>query len=147
MCYLTILSTDSAVDLRQFNSRDLVFDKTLPGIPEERLLKYEHRWFVGSAHGCSCGFRHLMFQNFTHLGFSAPESWFPEEADDIEATLKLARVLRGLVEAGSRVDGIDAWQHEPSALPKLSGQVTVRFSEVSDAAFRLIENAHHEFAH
>jgi hypothetical protein len=142
---MTIISTTSDIDLTQFNSSDVVFDKEMPGIPEEQLLKYHHKWYVGSSHGCSCGFRHLMTANFSDLGFSDPEEWFHENLEDIEATIKLVRIFKKVIESGSKLECIDSWTHDPSDPPNLSGNVIVNFTEVSETAFRLIENYHHEF--
>lgn len=147
MCYMTIISTTSAIDLTQFNTTDVVFDKEMPGIPEEQLLKYPHKWYIGSYQGCSCGFRHLMTENFSDLVFSEPEEWFEEEPEDIEATLKLVRIFKIIIKSGSKLECINAWARDPSEPPNLKGNVVVNFSEVTETSFRLIENYHHEFIH
>ncbi len=144
MCYMTIISTTSDLDLSKFNSNDLVFDKEMPGVPEEDLLKYPYRWFVGSAQGCSCGFRHLMSQNFKDLGFAEPQDWFHEEPEDIEATLKLVSCFNKIASGGSGLECIDAWVSDDTKGRGLSGNVVVSLSEITQASFRLIENYHHE---
>jgi hypothetical protein len=83
MCYQLVLSTDSPEDLsRHDDDARVTFTRELPGVPEEALLAYPHRWFVGSRHGCSCGFRHLHVSS-VELGFGEPVDWYPEELDDV----------------------------------------------------------------
>lgn len=144
MCYITILSTTSNIELTKYNSDDLVFSKEMPGIPEEKLLKYPYTWYVGSSQGCSCGFRHLMVCNFEDLGFAEPVDWFPEEPEDISATLKLVRVFKEIISDNSKLECIDAWSNELDELPVLSGSIVVSLSRISEPAFRLIENYQHE---
>jgi hypothetical protein len=142
---MTIISTTSNLDLREFNSIDVVFDKEMPGIAEEQLLKYDRKWYIGSYQGCSCGFRHIMSENFPDLGFSDPEEWFSEEPEDILATIKLVRIFKKIISTGAKLECIDAWAHDSADAPSLSGSVVVNFQEVSETSFRLIENYHHEF--
>lgn len=138
MCYMLLLSTDSPEDLSAYNDSLIAFARELPGIPEESLLTHQARWFVGSAHGCSCGFRHLTVQS-VELGFGEPVGWFPEESADIEATFKFIAIVRRLVEQGAQVECIDAWAHDdtPAAL---AGTVRVDLSVVTDRQFRFFEN-------
>ncbi len=145
MCYMTIVSTTSNLDLTEFNTGDVVFDREMPGIPEEKLLKYDNKWYLGSSQGCSCGFRHLMSENFKDLGFAKPEDWFPENQEDIDATLKVIEVFKRILSSGSNLECIDAWASDDSLEPNLSGQVKVNLSKIPDAAFRFIENYQHEF--
>lgn len=145
MCYMTVLSTTTDRDLTDFDTAGVTFSRELPGLPAERFLAYPHRWYVGSAHGCSCGFRHLMAENFAALGFAAPVDWFEEDPADIAATLELVRALRCIVADGARVDCVDAWEGDQRDKSRLAGTVVVDFAEVADEAFRLIENYHHEF--
>ena len=91
---MTIVSTTSDLNLTKFNTDDVVFDRAMPGVPEEQLLKYKNKWYLGSSQGCSCGFRHLMTSNFEDLGFAEPEDRFPEDQDDIEATLKVVNIFK-----------------------------------------------------
>ena len=134
MCYVVVLSTDSPVDLSGGNDRLIAFSRELPDGVDATGLAYPNRWFVGSAHGCSCGFRHLHVSSLD-LGFAEPVNWFPEEPDDLEATRKFAATVRRLVEQGARVDCIDAWEHDaPSAT------VDVDLAQVSDAQFRFFES-------
>lgn len=145
MCYMTIISTSSDIDLSEFNSGDVVFSKKMPGIPEEELLTYQSKWYVGSSLGCSCGFRHLMAENFNDLGFAAPVDWFEEDSGDIVATLKLVKVFKKLVSNGSALECIDAWTNSGYCKPELSGSVVINLAQMPESDFRLIENFHHEF--
>lgn len=145
MCNLIVLSTTSDRDLTECNTGDLVFDRHLPGMQEEQHLQYKNRWYVGSSQGCSCGFRHLLSENFPSLGFDVPQDWFTESQEDIEATLKWIKVVRAIVASGDRVDCIDIWEHSEEIPAELAGRVDVAFSSVPDEAFRFVENYHHEF--
>lgn len=138
MCYMLLLSTDSEVDLSESNTELLCFRKELPGLPEESLLEYPNKWFVGSAQGCSCGFRHLGSESI-ELGFGIPEDWFPENADDIEATHQFIRVVRSLRASGNGVECIDAWCDDSHPV-SLNGAVQVNLDEIPDVAFRFYEN-------
>lgn len=138
MCYMLLLGTDSPTDLSLRNTELLIFSKELPGLPEEQCLELSQKWFVGSAHGCSCGFRHLHVSGVS-LGFGGPEDWFPEESADIEATRQFIGVVRSLVSAGYQVECVDAWAND-QALASLTGTVDVDLEAVSDDAFRFFEN-------
>ena len=72
MCYMILLSTDSEADLSLYNDKLIEFTSELPGLAEEALLNHPKKWFVGSQHGCSCGFRHL-YVTSVELGFGVPE--------------------------------------------------------------------------
>ena len=137
MCYMVVLSTDSPVDLSAENDRLIVFSRELPSGVDADQLAYPNRWFVGSAHGCSCGFRHLYVSSI-ELGLAEPVDWFPEEPDDVEATRTFVATVRRLVEQGARVDCVDAWEHGDSRA--LSGIVDIDLAQVSDAQFRFFEN-------
>jgi hypothetical protein len=82
---MVTLSTDSPVDLSPYGDRLIGFSRELPSQVKTDRLANEHKWFVRSAHGCSCGFRHLHVSS-VELGFAEPVDWFPEAADDIEPT-------------------------------------------------------------
>jgi hypothetical protein len=144
MCYMLLASTDSATDLTIYNDALVTFSRSLPGLPEEEMLENQYPWFVGSRHGCSCGFRHL-YVGSVELGFAEPVSWYPEVAEDLAATLRFIAIVRKLVATGARVDCIDAWDHrdEPA---NLSGTVRVHLAEMSDRAFRFYENHRFEFS-
>ncbi len=144
MCYMTIISTTSDIDLDKYNSDDVAFNKEMPGLPVEKLLKYPYKWYVESSHGCSCGFRHLMAGNFQELGFAEPEDWFPEEPEDIKATLKLVRVFKEIISNGSKLECIDAWDGDRNEPATLSGNIVVSLTQIPETAFRLIENYQHE---
>lgn len=145
MCYMTILSTTSELDLTLFNSHDVVFSKKLPGIAEEALLKYPNRWYLGSYQGCSCGFRHLMSCNYQDLGFHEPEDWFAEATEDIEATIKLVRIFKKIISDGSQLECIDTWRDGKQEAPPLAYYLDVDLGKLPEAAFRFIENSQHEF--
>ncbi|NND66141.1 MAG: hypothetical protein HKN19_01020 [Halioglobus sp.] len=145
MCYLTVLSTTTDQDLTAFNAEGVCFSRDLPGIPQEQFLRYPQQWYVGSAHGCSCGFRHLMACNFSDLGFAEPVDWFEEDSEDIAATLSLVKALRQIAATGARLDCVDAWEGDSQDDAVLAGEVVVDFARISDPAFRLIEGYHLEF--
>ena len=137
MCYMVYLSTDSAGDLTLRNSDRVRFEKPSADIqaPPPPVLKHEHRWFVGSRSGCSCGFRHLPDQS-VGLGFDQPEDWFPEDREDIEATLRLYEILKDLVLRGHQVDLIDCWSGDDGREPV---PLVVSLSEVPAERYRLFE--------
>ena len=139
MCYLTLLSTSDDRDLSLSNTPLLRFDRALPGVPEERYLRFEHRWHVRSASGCSCQLRHLMSPT-EDFGFAEPADWYPEEASDVEATRHFARVARQLLRDGAHVDCIDAWAHGNPAAALLAGDIDVDLSQVDDRSFRFFES-------
>lgn len=134
---MLIVSTDSRADLAVHNDDLVEFSPELPGLPEESLLEHPNRWFVGSRHGCSCGFRHLYSVD---LGFGEPVDWYSEEAEDVTATLRFVTIVRGLVEQGAHLDCIDAWDHREEERATLAGIVQVPLSSLGDRAFRFFEN-------
>lgn len=139
MCYVVLLSTTSGADLGRYDSELLHFERELPEAQVVAALKYPNRWFVGSKSGCSCTFRHL---HATELGFGPPVDWYPEEDDEVAGTLEFVAVVRHLVEAGERVDCIDAWSGEAAADPAV---LEVDLGEVADAEFRFFEDRHFDF--
>jgi hypothetical protein len=138
MCYMVLLSTDSPKDLTECNDSLISFSRELPPLAEALQLSYPNKWFVGSRHNCSCGFRHLYIGS-VELGFGQPEEWFPEETEDIEATVCFVNVIRNLLADGASVDCIDAWGHE-SSHANLSGTVAVDLSGMGVLEFRFFEN-------
>lgn len=138
MCYMILLSTDSDKDLSAENDDLVLLCRELPGLPEEDLLEYEYRWFVGSRNGCSCGFRHLSVES-VGLGFGEAVEWYPEESEDLQATRKFISLVRGLAEQGARVDCIDAWHHSLQQA-KLAGTIQVELSLLNDLDFRFYES-------
>jgi hypothetical protein len=139
MCYMTFLSTNSPEDLALGNGPLVQFSRDMPGLPEERYLEHAHKWFIASRFGCSCGFRHLTVAS-VELGFGEPEDWYPEEAEDIQATLQVMAAIRRLVNAGAQVDCVDAWAHGQIEAAELAGTLSVDLTVVGDAAFRFFEN-------
>ncbi|MFZ6681282.1 hypothetical protein [Undibacterium sp. Tian12W] len=132
---MTILSTSSDSDLSLASNELIQFAKKLPGIPEEKYLRFEHKWFLASNAGCSCNFRHLSDDSI-ELGFGEPEAWFEEDHDTIEATRQIAASIRTLIQQGAHVDCFDAWAHGQSDAAAPIGDIEVDLTEVSDAAFR-----------
>lgn len=141
MCYSLILSTTTDEDLAVRNSEFVRFSRDLPGGVEAIQLQYPEVWYVGSKTGCSCTFRHL---NSPELGFGAPEDWYPEEADEVEATLRLIEIIRELVEHGFSVDCFDAWIEGDGSCAG-AGRINVDLGTLQDDAFRLIENHYFDF--
>ena len=141
MCYLVYLSTDFEGDLSQHNCALIRFEKnfsdTDPAVLD--LLEYEDRWFVGSKAGCSCTFRHLLS---VELGFGEPVEWFPEEADEIEATKLFYDVVSDLISAGHKLDCIQIWN---GTKKDQVIRLAVDLDGVSRNAFRFFENHHFIF--
>ena len=135
---MVLLSTDSPEDLSTHKGALVRFSRNLPSLAEVALLAYPNQWFVGSRHSCSCGFRHLYIGSVS-LGFAEPQDWYPEEAEDIEATLRFVGIVKSLLAVGASVDCIDAWGHEPDSA-NLSETIQVNLSEVRDRDFRFFEN-------
>ncbi len=140
MCYSLYLSTSSREDLTKYNSELLRFKQ--PESPDEKwtsLLRQEHKWFVGSKSECSCTFRHLCA---TELSFMEPQDWCPEDAENIQATAELYRVIQGLLASGEQVDCLDVWYGAKSNDVK---EMKVALSTVSEKQFLLFENHHFVF--
>lgn len=142
MCYLVYISTDFDGDLALRNSTLVSFEKdfthTDPAIVD--LLLYKHLWYVGSNAGCSCTFRHLPSVG---LGFGEPVEWFPEEADEIEATKMFYDVIADLKTAGHKVDCIEIWAGTRKDEIK---RLTVHLDNIPRDAFRFFENHHFIFS-
>jgi hypothetical protein len=143
VCYMVILSTSSSEDLTQYNTELLKFEARLPGLGEENELASPQKWFVGSKDGCSCAFRHL-HTSAVELGFGAPEDWYPEEQDDIDATKQFYSVVSKLVSDGYSVDCVDTWDHQKGE-SSLSGMEIVSIGAVKPSEFRFYENYKFEF--
>ncbi len=99
---------------------------------------------LGLLTGAECGFRHL-YVGSVELGFSAPEEWFPEEQEDIEATLQFVQVVQSLLASGFKVECVDAWDNQAKT-PNLSGTVEVDLKKIGASAFRFFENHRFVFA-
>lgn len=141
---MLLLSTDSDVKLSEYNDALIMFDSELPGLSDEVLLKHPNRWFVGSAHGCSCGFRHIGTGMF-NLGFVEPETWYEEEPEDIEATLRCIKIIRTLIDSGAKVDCIDVWTNDENT-SKHTITKTVSLGDMNNKQFRFFENHHFVFS-
>lgn len=140
MCYMLVMSTTSNSDLSINDSSLITFKKIESQIPEDHILKNQYKWFVGSAHGCSCGFRHL-YSSSVELGFEEPEDWFPEEKDDIIATCAFIRIIKALVSTGNKVDCFDAWDDNQNTSIS-AGTISINTSQMKDEKFRFFENHH-----
>jgi len=137
MCYSLYLSTSSREDLTKHNSELLRFRRPEPADAKwAGLLRYEHKWFIGSKSECSCTFRHL---STTELGFIEPQDWCPEDEDNVHATAELYRVILSLVSAGEQVDCLDAWY---GAKPDEIKEMAVTINTISERQFLLFENHH-----
>lgn len=137
MCYALLLSTTSDEDLTAHNSRLVRFTSDLPDIMERARLSHGNKWYAASRQGCSCAFRHLYS---VELGFGAPVDWYDENEEDILATKEFIKIVRELIDAGHRVDCVDAWW-SGSELPDV--EMPVDLNIVSDDQFRFFEN--HKF--
>jgi hypothetical protein len=141
MCYIVYLSTDSDRDLVQDNRPPLLMFEKDPANPDPGfdLLRRSHKWFVGAAGTCSCGFRHLYS---IELGFGVPEDWAPEEPENIESTKQFYEVVATLLAAGNQVDCVSPWNGTPAdAIAHLDVDLAV----VSREAFRFFEDHHFTF--
>ena len=141
MCYSVYISTDFEGDLSRHNSALIGFEKDFTNSKPEALdlLKYQHRWFVGSKAGCSCTFRHLLS---VELGFGEPVEWYAEEPEEIEATKMFYDVVKSLISSGSKVDCIDIWEGTKKDRIK---RLAVDLPSISRDAFRFFENHHFVF--
>jgi hypothetical protein len=137
MCYMVYVSTDCTDDLSLQDSSLVRFERPSAekASPCPRVLRPERAWFVASASGCSCTFRHLCRESIS-LGFGEPEDWCPEEPEEIDATKQLYSVLRALVERGHDVEVLDCWSGEEDVEPVV---LDVSLSQVPAAHFRLFE--------
>ncbi len=143
MCYMLVMSTSSNSDLSIYDNRLISFSKIENDIPEDHILINQYKWFVGSAHGCSCGFRHLYLSS-VELGFEEPKDWFPEEKDDISATVTFVRIIKSLISAGNKVDCFDAWDEYQDTSIMASKQI-IDILQMKDEKFRFFENHHFIF--
>ena len=141
MCHELVLSTQTNLDLTQFNTNLLEFSKDLPESPFVEKLNHSEKWYVGSRTGCSCGFRHL-----THpeLGFGPPVAWDPESDEDIAATLEFLKVVHHLTALGAAVDCVDYWSTSPIADYQV---LKVDLHQQPGDHFRFFENHHFIFEH
>jgi len=137
MCYMVYISTDCGDDLATQASGLVSFQTPSTGSqsPCPRPLKHQHKWFVGSKSGCSCTFRHLCRES-VELGFGEPEEWYPEEADNIEATRRLYDILKSMVQRGFQVEVLDCWSGDED---KDVLRMDASLSRISRDQFRMFE--------
>ncbi|MBI4908815.1 MAG: hypothetical protein HY820_34660 [Acidobacteria bacterium] len=140
MCYVVYLSTSCADDLSVHNTELLRLRQEENPEAASGVLRYAHRWYVGSKAGCSCSFRHV---TEAELGFGLPQDWMPEDAEDIAATAEFFRLARGLMESGHSVDCVDAWTGTAAVDIRHMG---VELGRLPEGEFRFFENYHFEFA-
>ncbi|UCD43085.1 MAG: hypothetical protein JSV69_05685 [Chloroflexota bacterium] len=139
MCYSIYLSTDSNKDLSNENNDLLHFKQEEIKVPIQSILKNEHQWYLGSKSICSCTFRHL---HSIELGFSEPVDWYPEDDDEIAATLSFIEIARQIVEQGHQLDCIDIWEGTAEADIK---ELRIDLNDLRDDEFRFFENYHFIF--
>ena len=139
MCYGVYISTGSDEDLSKHNSELVRFEKVTDSNtdPCTRLLEFPNQWYVGSKSGCSCTFRHL---SSGEPMFCEPEDWYKEEQDELDATRELYGILVSLLSSGYGLDLLDRWE---GTQPEDITTLDVTLDDVSESAFRLIEN--HKF--
>lgn len=138
MCYMTVISTTSKLDLSELNTSLVRFSKDMPNVQVESFLRFPHIWFLGSKDGCSCGFRHLDHGN-EELGFSEPVDWWPEDAEDVEAMLQVVGIFKDILNKGERLDCIDAWAKDDEDEPRLAGDLVVNLGAIQESCFRFFE--------
>jgi len=138
MCYMIVVSTDSDQDLTCLNSELMRFSREMPAVPRIAFLQYPNKWCLESRDGCGCGFRHLDHVNI-ELGFSEPVDWWPEDADDIAATIEAVSAFKTILSDGSRLDCIDAWISDDRKLEPLSGSDIIELTATEAASFRFFE--------
>ncbi|UCD43084.1 MAG: hypothetical protein JSV69_05680 [Chloroflexota bacterium] len=139
MCYSIYLSTDSNKDLSNENNDLLHFKQEEIKGSIQSILKNEHQWYLGSKSICSCTFRHL---HSIELGFSEPVDWYPEDDDEIAATLSFIEIARQIVEQGHQLDCVDIWEGTAEADIK---ELWIDLNDLRDDEFRFFENYHFIF--
>jgi hypothetical protein len=70
------------------------------------------------------------------LGFGEPEAWYPEEADNIEATRRLYDILKGMVQRGFQVELLDCWSGDED---RDALRMDASLSRISRDQFRMFE--------
>ena len=112
MCYIIHLSTTSEEDLSKLPTDNYFIARADKGKDAAHLTHLAHpqKWFLMCGYGgCSCHFRHWDVQSDEDRNFSAPEDWYPEDAEDIEDTAAVYDLLARLLAEGHRVDLLDSW--------------------------------------
>ncbi len=137
MCNSIYLATDSQKDLTVYNEELICFKQQIEDDKNSVILKNKLKWYISSSNGCSCSFRHLLPENVSELGFGEPEDWFPEEKENIDATKKLYRVIRELVEEKYKVEILDIWLE--TDLKEIKNK-KIKIKEITEEEFRLFEN-------
>lgn len=133
MCHLIYLSTNSDQDLATLPSDLFSFVRPSKAEIEQMkgLLRHQNVWYLTGAYGgCSCHFRHLLWES-TSLGFGDPEDWFPEDEDDIASTHAVYDAISDLVKQGYKVDLVDQWSGDP-----VETSLEVSLCEVTRTKFR-----------
>jgi hypothetical protein len=146
MCYMTVLSTTSNIDLMEFNSALVTFSKDCHDMAEVNLLKHEHKWLVlRNGETCSCGFRYVERLNIDDLGFSEPEDWSPEDENHISATHEIYHVITRILNEGERIDTFTSWQQDEESTDEVIGDIEINISEVGIDMFRFFDAHHFEY--
>lgn len=140
MCYTLYLSTSSTEDLTKYNTELVHFEhpEHLHDKVASTLLN-PVKWFIGAPTACSCALRHSTEED---AEFREPQEWYPEDDDDVRATMELYRTVATLVHGGHQVDCLDAWSGMEE---RESKTISVSLSAVSEKTFRLFENHHFVF--
>jgi hypothetical protein len=139
MCYLIAVSTSSGKDLTKLNSRFVRFSRAVADVPRASFLQFQNKWFLGSMDGCSCRFRHLEVEDMAQ-GFAQPADWFPEDADDIAATIEVVGAFKAIMADGSRLDCVDSWTSFPGEELELGGVQEIDLAGMAADRFRFIES-------
>jgi hypothetical protein len=135
MCHITFLSTTAPDDFQGVDDDHFRLERVADDEGEEaaRSLAFPHRWYVECRFGgCSCHFRNWLEENPPEFG--APEDWFEEDPEDVEATRAFYDFVAGLVAAGHEVDIVTVWT---GSVPRHTWDVSL--SEVSREAFRFMD--------
>jgi hypothetical protein len=76
------------------------------------------------------------------LGFGPPEDWFPEDEDNIEATIVAFHFFARLVREGHGVDVVDVWTGE--GVESIQ-ELEVSVDEMPAESFRFFQNYRFNF--
>ena len=137
MCFVTLISAPSGVDLTRYDSTQVRFVLDETDTAERGCLENASVWLLTDANGtCSCGFRNVELPNVQALGFDEPATWSPEELDDVARSKYVHSVFARLVGAGDVVDSFTFWNQGVGEVRKLCGTVKVSLSEVDAGRFR-----------
>lgn len=142
MCYMVYISTNCPDDLSALSSHAVRFEQPkaenytpCPAIFNSHKTLGCQTWYVGSATGCSCTFRQLCKESI-ELGFDIPQEWYPEDSEEIQATLLLYEILCDIVQRGFSLSLLDCWSGDEHLDPN---PLEVSCSAIAADQFRLYE--------